>query len=943
MKTRILFVFVCNLLLYPLLHAYQKPRVDYISREVYQAANKNWSVGQDERGVLYFGNDIGLLESDGRAWKLYRIPSSPIVRAIAVESHRTLYTGGFEELGRWDRDATGRLVYTSLKGLLPEEELKNQNFWKIYIDGPQIYFQSFNGIYRYNPEGGITTIEKEKSLIFLLRIRDEYWVQQTYGPLFRLRRDHLEKIEGSDFLSATTVRVILPYETDAFLIGTASGEMYIYDGKEFTLWNPDLARQLAGKELNCGIYASGRKTFFLGTQLDGVYETDLRGNVLNHFTSANSLSNNTVLSLYEDAQENVWVTLDRGIAYICYQERLSYYLSNNLDAGAVYGATLWNDKLMIGTNQGVYHAPVDKLSDQNYFSSLQLIEGTQGQVWSFLQTDGKLFCAHNNGLKQIGADLKVTEPYPVNTGVFRAVETRIKDRDLLLLATYNELNVVDRTSGELRKMDQLPEPIVHVETDHLGNIWLETVNQGVYKCRFDDDLKEFRYVTYYGPQTDSLLPPKLQLFKSGGRILFLGNDRFWNYDENNDRLTLNTHLNDCFKEITHLKRVVHIRNEESWAITETAIYRFRYDGYMARVLDAHRIGVNGISLVNEYENISVLNDTLSLVCLHAGFILATTAYGDIAAPQLSAPFIESVQLSGYDKEPVYLSMEKEAHIPCSYQTVSFYYGVDNSFAGPWGIDHRIEQIDADWKEAPAGRVISYDRLPPGSYRLLLRTSDRLGHESETVVYAFTILPPWYRTHWACLLYLAGSCLLFYVIWIVVLRRYRNLHLQKIRARETLLLRRTNAILLDEIEKKDAELLTQTSFIIQKNELILKLKEMVDEFCARNHQRALLPLYQKMNTLLANHLDTEGDWKMFLIKFEQKHKSFFKTLKSQHPQLTNNDLRLCACLKLNMETKDIASLMNLSVRAVENNRYRLRKKLNLSSSDNLNEYFLTIDG
>jgi len=156
-------------------------------------------------------------------------------------------------------------------------------------------------------------------------------------------------------------------------------------------------------------------------------------------------------------------------------------------------------------------------------------------------------------------------------------------------------------------------------------------------------------------------------------------------------------------------------------------------------------------------------------------------------------------------------------------------------------------------------------------------------------------------------------------------------------------RRTNAILLDEIEKKDAELLTQTSFIIQKNELILKLKEMVDEFCARNHQRALLPLYQKMNTLLANHLDTEGDWKMFLIKFEQKHKSFFKTLKSQHPQLTNNDLRLCACLKLNMETKDIASLMNLSVRAVENNRYRLRKKLNLSSSDNLNEYFLTIDG
>lgn len=118
--------------------------------------------------------------------------------------------------------------------------------------------------------------------------------------------------------------------------------------------------------------------------------------------------------------------------------------------------------------------------------------------------------------------------------------------------------------------------------------------------------------------------------------------------------------------------------------------------------------------------------------------------------------------------------------------------------------------------------------------------------------------------------------------------------------------------------------------------------MVDDICARNTQKGLIPLYQKMNNLLANNLDTEDDWKMFLIKFEQKHRNFFKRLKEMHPQLTNNDLRLCACLRLNMETKDIASLMNLSVRAVENNRYRLRKKLDLKPTQNLNEYFLNID-
>lgn len=124
--------------------------------------------------------------------------------------------------------------------------------------------------------------------------------------------------------------------------------------------------------------------------------------------------------------------------------------------------------------------------------------------------------------------------------------------------------------------------------------------------------------------------------------------------------------------------------------------------------------------------------------------------------------------------------------------------------------------------------------------------------------------------------------------------------------------------------------------------MLKIKDIVDEFYSKNKLSALLPLYQKINALLNNNLDSEDDWKMFLIKFEEKHTGFFKKMKMLYPQLTNSDLRLCACLKLNLETKEIASLMNLSVRAVENSRYRLRKKLNLQPSQNLNEFFLNID-
>ena len=100
---RHLLLFCLSLLVACYSFANQKPYVINFARDKYHAAYKNWSIGQDEKGIMYFGNDIGLLESDGMEWELYPMPNSPIVRALAVESHYTIYTGGAEELGRWDR------------------------------------------------------------------------------------------------------------------------------------------------------------------------------------------------------------------------------------------------------------------------------------------------------------------------------------------------------------------------------------------------------------------------------------------------------------------------------------------------------------------------------------------------------------------------------------------------------------------------------------------------------------------------------------------------------------------------------------------------------------------------------------------------------------------------------------------------------------------------
>ena len=933
---RYLFAFCLGLLTTCILYANSKPYVTNFARDKYHAANKNWAVGQDERGIMYFGNDLGLLESDGMSWKLYPMPNIPIVRSLAVESHQTIYTGGDGELGRWDRLQSGELKYTSLNGLITNGKVQDEAFWRVWIDQSHVYFQSFSNLYIYDHKT-MQRLSLPQGLMFLQRVRDEYWIQEMYGSLYQLKNGRLQKAENSDFLNGLLARVILPYRDNEYLIGTDSGQLYIYNGKEYRLWNKNLSQVLSGTELNCGIYCSKRDTYYLGTQLSGIYEVNTQGQIINHYYANNALPNNTVLSLFKDSYNNIWAAMDRGVSYLRYTDGLSYCLTLSNNTKSVYTAAFWKGNLLVGTNQGIYYAPAKDMQNQEFLSSLKLIEGTQGQVWDFHEVDNKMFCCHNNGLLEIGADLSFQSMYRFNTGVFQFVDDVINGTPLQIIVGYNKLYIVNKKTGQINTMDQITDLIRHAAIDHLGNIWLETLNRGVYKCRLNEEMNAFRYFIYYGNENDKQLPTRLKLFKISGRILFLGDNRFYTYSEDTDNLQPNAQLNNCFSNIDNLKRLIPINSEEGWAITSSSVYRFLYDGYIAYIKEAYQIGTEHATFNTDAENISILNDSLSLICLDAGFILHDSHQSQSQPMQPEAPNLEFIH-AGND----YVSLQQPLELPFKNNTVSVGFSVNGAFARNLLPEYRLEGLDSTWNQPSTQNQISYARLPQGNYTLHLRTSDGLGNYSAESTISFRILSPWYHTIWwygvCCIL---AACISFLIFWFTK-RRMQAKHQQRLQLQEAEYLQKLNEQLQNEIEEKNAELFTQTSFIIHKNELMLKLKEMVDEICSKNTQKSLVPLYLKLNNLLTSNLNTEDDWKMFLIKFEQKHHNFFKTLKECYPQLTTNDLRLCACLKLNMDTKDIASLMNLSIRAIENNRYRLRKKLDLKPAQNLNDFFLSIE-
>jgi len=141
----------------------------------------------------------------------------------------------------------------------------------------------------------------------------------------------------------------------------------------------------------------------------------------------------------------------------------------------------------------------------------------------------------------------------------------------------------------------------------------------------------------------------------------------------------------------------------------------------------------------------------------------------------------------------------------------------------------------------------------------------------------------------------------------------------------------------EIASKDNDLINFALHLVQKNKVLKQLKSDLNNLSASNDDELNRKL-KELSIHVQQSLQINKDIEEFQQKVDVAYDDFFKKLKVKFPSLTNNEKRLCALLRLNLSTKEISSLNNTSIKAVEMGRYRLRKKFNINNKQSLSEYF-----
>jgi len=609
----------------------------------------------------------------------------------------------------------------------------------------------------------------------------------------------------------------------------------------------------------------------------------------------------------------------------------------------VYDVLVKEDEAYIASNQGLYRI-------RNRVP--ELVPGLEEQAWFVGEWGKQILCGHNKGTFQIsGSQASLISDV---RGAMCMKEVNLEGRSFLLQGTYTFLNLYNEESSGiwrfLRSLGGFTHMVREIEMDPQGNIWVKHLRKGLFRFRINPDLKRVEDVRTYMELGD-VKDGDFSLFKINGRVVFSNGETFYTYEDMNDSIIPYESMNEQLADLKGIHSVSHAKGNLYWFVNSKMAYLVKCEMNVFRI--EHRIPFSLFDGLSIEERAAMVYDKASgssYLCLNN----AVARIDSDSSLLYKSSIRRSLWISAITTESEWtgkikrLSVQKENKIDADLNTVCFSlcYPVYNDYT--YKVRYKLEGLSDQWVEGDRSLQKKYTRLPFGSYVF----KAEIYNENEvlaSVMLPFEVLRPWYLSYWAITGYvLIGLLLLLLLQYIVyqsvkkkkdrVIEQQRITHQAEIEIQEKKIIELEKEQLEADLRFKSKELSGVVMTNIAHQEFLNSLKEEIQQqklsgqYTRKNLDKLLVLINQSI-------VSDEENWNMFQANFDRIHENFFRNLKQQYPDLTAGDLRFCALLRLNMPTKEIAKLLNISVRGVDAARYRLRKKFNLSQEDSLTDFMI----
>lgn len=913
------------------------PIVKY-SSSLYGAGNQNWMISQDSNHYMFFANNDGLLEFNGSNWSLYKSPNETIMRSVKCINN-IVYTGCYMEFGFWKKSTDGQLKYTSLSNKIKNKLLDDEQFWNILNFDQWVIFQSLNRIYIYDTNLKTFKIIDSKNGIWKsFRVNNSIYFQVIGEGLFEIENGKRKLVSNSDIFKNNKLVNIFPID-QGLLIETQQNGFFKWINNKIEKYAIKMESDLAANSIySCQMLSDG--SISLGTISNGIFIIDKLGAIKYHITQNRGLSNNTALSIFEDADKNLWVGLDNGINCINLQSPIKSFSDNTGFLGTVYTSILHNGYLYIGTNQGLFY--------KNYEShdELKFIVGTKGQVWSLFENDGTLFCGHDSGTFIV--ENGIAKNIFSKSGTWK-FESFAKNPNLILQGNYYGISVLEKVNNQWvfrNRISGFDYSSKHFEVVGSNKIFVSHEYKGIYRFTVDKDLKKASGIIVYKTPKAS---KNASLAKFNNDIYYANKEGIYKLNQNSNVFIKNKVLSEVFEKDEYTSgKLIADRSNKIWLFSKNYIHYFT-PSKLGSDLKQNNIPIPS-SLTNSmlgYENITQTSNSTYLIGTTDGYYMINI--DDLSFKKYSVS-ISNVTINKLNQNNSNCSIVDPGVFHYDENNISLSYTVpeyDKYVKVEY--QYRLKGFQDNWSLWSTKSTVNFKNLAPGEYFFEVRSKIANSNLENVAKYNFTIKKPWYLTNLALLIYFIGA--LFLINYIN--KRYKsyykeqekklieeNNRLLEIAALESeqQIMKLKNEQLSQDVESKNIELAVSTMSLIKKNELLAVIKEDLKKTSDDENKNTNI---KSVISTITKNINNDDTWNVFKEAFDTADKDFLKKIKTAHPSLTPNDLRLCAYLRLNLSSKEIAPLLNISVRSIEIKRYRLRKKMDLSHEQGLVEYILSI--
>ena len=923
------FVFVLSL------HSQEIPPIEIFTPQDYGAEDQNWSVTQSKKNFIYVANNLGLLEYNGASWQLYKSPNNDILRSVRSVDDK-IYSGGYMDFGFWTKDEYGTSQYKSLSANREFQIKEDEQFWGIIDIEGFVLFQSFETIYIYKVvDDSFNIIHSTDRINKIFNVNESIYFQKTNVGLFKIENGKERLISSAIEIKDKEIINLYDFE-EGLLLQTKEDGFYYYRDHLIEKWKVSANKELS----NVSVYSAKRLkdgSYILGTISNGIIRVSSSGDIIMRIDQSFGLGNNTVLSIDEDSYGNVWLGLDNGINVLNFTSPYKVFVDKQGVLGTIYCSVKTNDYLYLGTNQGLFYRSINSDSEFNF------IPETKGQVWTLTIIDDTLFCGHDKGTFIVDKDNVEFLSREKGTWAIKPINDH-----KLIQGTYKGLSILEKDKegswSYRNKIEGFDISSRYFEFIDSNEILVSHEYKGVYKINIDND---YHRVSDY-EKLDIRQGAKSGLLKYDGKVFYIYEKGVFKYVPNigfqKDSL-----LSQVFEGDNYLSGKLVVDNEVNrlWGFTKDRVV-FIEPGKLSS-----QPNINNISISNEmrksksgYENILHIAKNEYLLGSTEGYVIVNL---DKLNKEPKEIYLNNVEYNALHDDFSQLSLNQSSEpTELNYRnnSLKFTYSITNfNKLSLSEYQYRLEGIYDDWSNWSLKPEVAFENLPHGEYHLEIRGRTNGVITKNVLSYDFVIQKPWYLKPLAILTYIVlGFTFMFLTHYFnkkyykrqkqkLVEKKQRELELEQLESQKQIMQFKNENLKLD-IENKNRELGAATMNLVNRNELLNNIKVELTKTKTVDDTK-------KVIRLINSSLNDTSDWKLFEEAFNNVDKDFMKRVKVLHPSITPNDLRLCAYLRLNLSSKEIAPLLNISHKSVEVKRYRLRKKMGLEHEQSLTDYILEL--